>query len=82
MWPLTSAPRMRPGAIVRLRLRLGEKRYGQPHSHQLHPCQIVDSKVTKVQHQLPHQCHQGLRDWEVPGIHTMADGPAENPKAI
>ena len=56
--------------------------YGQPHPCHLHPCQIVDLKVTEVQCQLPHQCHQGPKDLEVPGIHAMANGPTGNPEAI
>ena len=51
----------------------GNESYGQPHLSHLPPCQIVDSKVTKVQHQLPHQCHQGLKDLEVLDIHAMAN---------
>ena len=42
----------------------------QPHHLQLH--WITDLRVTKVQHQLPHQCHLGLRVLEAPGIHTVA----------
>ena len=56
----------------------GNKSYGQPHPCLLHPCWIIDSRVTKVQHQLPHQCNQGPIDLEVPGIHAMANGPTEN----
>ena len=51
------------------------KSYGQPHLSCLCSCQIMDSKVTEVQHQLPHQWHQCLKDWEVLGIHIMADAP-------
>ena len=42
--------------------------------------QIMDSKATEVRHQLPHQWHQCLRDWEVLGVHTVADGPVGNPE--
>ena len=31
--------------------------YGWPHLSHLHSHQIMDSKVTEVQHQLPHQWH-------------------------
>ena len=55
---------------------------GQPHPYHLHPCQIVDSKVTKFQCQLPHQCHQVPTDLEVPSVHTTADGTTGNPEAI
>ena len=44
--------------------------------------QIMGSRVTEVQHQLPHQCHQGPTDLEVPGIHTVADSTAGNLEAI
>ena len=39
----------------------------------LHLHWIMVSRVTEVQYQLPHQCHQGLIDLEALGIHTMAD---------
>ena len=51
----------------------GKGSFGLPHPHQLCPHQIMDLRVTEVQHQLPHQCHQGLTDLEVPGIQIMAD---------
>ena len=60
----------------------GSKNYGQPHLHHLYPCQIMGLKVTEVQCQLPHQCHQGLSDLEVPGIHTVANNATGNPEAI
>ena len=66
-------PGMRPSLTKRPRLRLGAKGelWAAP-PHHLCPCQIVGLRVTEVQHQLPHQCHQGLIDLEVPGIHTTA----------
>ena len=54
---------------------------GSP-THHLCPCQIVDSKVAEVQHQLPHQCYQGLTDLEAPGIHAVANRPTGNLEAI
>ena len=48
----------------------GNRSYGPPHPHHLYPLQIVGLRVTEVQHQHPHQCHQGLIDLEVPGIQT------------
>ena len=60
----------------------GNVNYGWPHPSCLHFHQIVDSKVTKVQHQLPHQCHQMPERLGVLGIHTMADSPAGNLEAI
>ena len=82
MWPQASASITWLGTTTRLRSRLGVTSYGQPHPCLLCPHKIVDSIVTEVQHQLPHQCHQGAIDLEVPGIHTMADGPAESLGAI
>ena len=43
----------------------------QPQSPHLH--QIVGLRVTEVQCQPLHQCHQGLTDLKVQGIDTMAD---------
>ena len=60
----------------------GNESYGQHHPYCLCPCQIAVLKVTEVQNQPPLQCLQGLRDQEVPGIHTMADGPTGNLEAI
>ena len=60
----------------------GNKSFGWPHPSDLHSHQIADSNVTEVQHQLPYQCHQCLRDQEVLGIHTMTNGPTGNPKVI
>ena len=60
----------------------GNKSYGQTHPNTIHPHQIMDLKVTEVQHQPPHWCLQGQRDQEVPGIHTMANGPTGNLEAI
>ena len=60
----------------------GNEIYGWPHPSHLCPCQIMDLKVTEVHHQLPHQCHQCLRDWEILGIHAMANSPTGNPEAI
>ena len=60
----------------------GNESYGQ--SCPCHPylCQILDSKVTRVQCQPPLQCLQGLSNWEDPGIHTVANSLKENPEAI
>ena len=44
--------------------------------------QIMDLKVTEVQHQLPHQCHQGLIDLEILSICAIANGPTGNLEAI
>ena len=60
----------------------GNENYGLPHPHHLCPHWIVGSRVTKVQCQLPHQCHQGPIDLEVPGIQTAADDAAGSPEAI
>ena len=60
----------------------GNESYGQPHSHHRCPCKIMDLKMTKVQHQLPHQCHQGPTYLEVPGIHAATDGPIGNLETI
>ena len=77
---------MAPGQCTKNKVKLHSKAnikagsnesYGQPHPSPMSH-QIVDSKVTKVQHQPPHPCHQGLRDQEVPGIPTTADGPVRN----
>ena len=35
----------------------GNENDGLSHRHHLHPCQIMGLRVTKVQCQLPHQCH-------------------------
>ena len=51
----------------------GNENYGLPHPDHLYPCSITGSRVTEVQCQLPHQCHQGQIDLEVTGVHTMAD---------
>ena len=56
--------------------------YGRLHPSHLCSHQIMNLKVTEVQHQLLHQWHQCLRDWKVLGIHAMADSPIGNPKAI
>ena len=58
------------------------KSYAWSHLSHLPSHQIMDSKVTEVQHQLPHQWHQCLRDWEVLGVHTMADSPVGNLEAM
>ena len=42
----------------------------------------MGSRVTEVQHQLPHHCHQGPIGQEVLGIQTVADGAAEILEAI
>ena len=44
--------------------------------------QIMDSKVTEVQHQLLYQWHQCQKVQKVLGIHTMANSPAGNLWAI
>ena len=54
----------------------GNETNGLPHPHHLCLHQIAGSRVTKVQCWLPPQCHWGLIDLEVPGIHTMADSTA------
>ena len=59
----------------------GPENYGQTHPHHLCPCQIVGLRVTEVQHQLLHQCHQDLTDLEVPGIHTMVNDVTGSLKA-
>ena len=46
----------------------GDETYGLLHPHHFCPHQIVGLRVTEVQCQLPHQCHQGLIDLEDPGI--------------
>ena len=51
----------------------GNKTNGLPNPHCLCPHQIVGLRVTEVQCWLPPQCHWGLIDLEVPGIHTTAD---------
>ena len=56
----------------------GNESYGWHHPGCLCSHQIMDLKVTEVQHRLPHQWHQCLRDQEVLGIHTMANGPTGN----
>ena len=48
-----------------------DETYGLHHPHHLH--KIVGLRVTEVQYQLPHQCHQGLIDLEALGILAMAD---------
>ena len=59
----------------------GDKNYVQTHPCHLHPCQIVGSRVIEVQHQLLHQCHQGMVDLEVAGIQTEANDAAGSPEA-
>ena len=59
-----------------------DKSYGKHHLGHLHSHQIMDSKVTEVQHQHPHQWPQCLRDWEDQGVHAVANGPAGNLEAI
>ena len=59
----------------------GIKNCAQPHPHHLCPHQIAGLRVTEVQHHL-HQCHQGLIDLVIPGIHTTADNTTKSPKAI
>ena len=54
----------------------GDENYGPPHPHCLSPYKIMGLRVTEVQCQLLHQCHQGL---EVPGIHTAVDNAAVKP---
>ena len=51
----------------------GDENYGQTHPCCLCCHQIVGFRVIEVQHQLLHQCHQGLIDLEVPGVHTEAN---------
>ena len=51
-------------------------------THLLCPHQMAGLRVTKVRGQLPHQCHQGLIDLEVPAIHTMAGDAAGSLGAI
>ena len=58
----------------------GDETYRLPHPHCLH--WIMGSGVTKVQGQLPPQCHQGLIDLEVPGIQTAANDATGSPEAI
>ena len=56
--------------------------YWLPQPHCLHPHWIKGLQVTEVQCQLPHQCHQGLIDLDVPGMQTMADDTRGSPEAI
>ena len=58
------------------------KTYGMPYPHCLHHHQFMGLRVTKIQCQLPHQCHQGLIDLEAPGIHTVANDAAGSLEAI
>ena len=51
----------------------GDENYWQTHLCCLRPHKIMGLRVIEVWHQLPHHCHQGLIDLEVPGIHTEAD---------
>ena len=60
----------------------GNETYGLLHPHCFCPHQIVGLKVTKVQCQLPHQCHQGLIDLEVPGIQTVANNATGSLEAM
>ena len=60
----------------------GDENYWLPHPHYLCPCQIVGWRVTKVQHQLPHQCYQGPIDLGVPGVQTMANDATGSLEAI
>ena len=41
--------------------------------HPFHLHWITGLRVTEVQYQLPHWCHQSLIDLEAPGIHTVAN---------
>ena len=60
----------------------GNDTYGPPHLHCLCLHQIVGLKVTEVQCQLPHQCHQGLIDLEVQGTPTVPNNATGTLEAI
>ena len=60
----------------------GDKTYGPSHPYHLCLHSIVGLKVTEVQCQLPHLCHQSLIDLEIPGIQTTADDTIGSPEAI
>ena len=51
----------------------GGRTYGLPCPCHLHLDWIMGLRVTRVQHQLLHQCHPGLIGLEAPDVHTMAD---------
>ena len=55
---------------------MGDENFGQTHPCCLHSHQIMGLREIEVQHQLLHQCHQGLIDLGVPGIHTEANNAA------
>ena len=78
-WLPAHTPGAKVGVTVRLRSRLRAVRVMDgPHPSHPHSHQLMRFKATKAQHQLPHQCHQCLTDWEVPGIYAVANGPAGN----
>ena len=58
------------------------KKYGSLHHSCLCFHQIMDLRVIGAQHQLHHQCCQGLRGQEDWDIHTVGDIPAGNQEAI
>ena len=58
--------------VARIMGRFG-KTCGQQQPQHLHLCWSMGLRVTEVQCQLPHWCHNGPKDLEAPCIHTMAD---------
>ena len=80
---LAVVPGLKPSITKKARTKAkGNENYWQTHPCCLCPHQIMSLRVTKVQGQLLHQCHQGLIDLEVPGIHTTANEAAGSPEAI